>query len=285
MKKRLLLVVLGATMALGCMTACGSNSGAQANTTAAVESTAATENTTAVESTKAAEVTTYEFDTFDGLKVVINEGNIVSQEACEQPLEWKDLPKDAEQIAPGRDCILFADSTNYYVEDVTNKLVTVAFMELGDLIEDTGVAIFDNNVFSFVYDPECFTVVEAEDCVTVSYYDEKVQTAGANTITFSKFENTDSEKVVKSCMELYGAADNEMVENYLAGEKVKGYSYSTGILETAGSELKTAETVHAVPSGADVILIDKLRTYGNDMELENAIDALLDEVILSFKLD
>ena len=69
---------------------------------------------------------TYEFDTYDGDKVVIDDSNIVSQEANEDALEWEGLPEDAEQLAPGRDCILFSSGDNYYVEDVTNGLVTIA---------------------------------------------------------------------------------------------------------------------------------------------------------------
>lgn len=37
--------------------------------------------------------------TLDGLTIVINEGTIISQEACEEPLEWEGLPADAEQLA------------------------------------------------------------------------------------------------------------------------------------------------------------------------------------------
>ena len=86
-------------------------------------------------------------------------------------------------------------------------------------------------------------------------------------------------------MELYGGSEDERVENYLGGDDVKGYSYSTGVLGAADSELKTCETFHVVPCGDNVIVIDKLRTLGNDMELENSLDAQLDEVILSFQLD
>ena len=75
------LLLLGATMIFGCLTACGKTDEKK-------------EDSTAVEKT---EVQTYEFETFDGAKVVINDSNIVSQEACDEPLEWADLPADAEQ--------------------------------------------------------------------------------------------------------------------------------------------------------------------------------------------
>lgn len=72
---------------------------------------------------------TYEFETYDGESVTIDVSNIVSQMACDEPLEWDELPADAEQMAPGRDFILFADENNYYVEDATNGLVTVATIQ------------------------------------------------------------------------------------------------------------------------------------------------------------
>ncbi len=69
---------------------------------------------------------TYEFDTYDGAKVVIDDSNIVSQESVDEPLEWAELPEDAEELAPGRSVVLFGNADNYYVEDATNGLVTTA---------------------------------------------------------------------------------------------------------------------------------------------------------------
>ncbi len=76
--------------------------------------------------TGSAEYQTYEFDTYDGETVTIDASNIVSQESNADALEWDGLPEDAEQLAPGRDYVLFGDAENYYVEDATNGLVTTA---------------------------------------------------------------------------------------------------------------------------------------------------------------
>lgn len=286
MKKKL-LTILGLTMITVCVTACGSNNAEQ--TDEAIQVTQSAEVTdsedTTIDDSAVARIKTYEFETFDGLTVVINEDNIISQEACEEPLEWDGLPADAEQIAPGRDYIIFENAENYYVEDAENKIVTVAFKELGDVIEETDFATFDNNVFSFSYNPEYFTVYEDEESVTVSFYNEKIQTAGSNIISFTKVENSDAMQVVKSYMESYGASEDEMVENYLGGDDVKGYSYSTGIVGADDSELRTCDSYYTVPSGDDVIVINELRTYGTDMEFENSIDAMFGELILTFKLD
>ena len=128
MKKRIVATMVAAVAAISLM-GCGITT----TSTYTETTTDADGNTTTTTETSDAEYVTYEFETFDGFTVVINEGTILSQEACEEPLEWEGLPADAEQIAPGRDCILFQDAENYYVEDATNKLVTVAFRELGDV--------------------------------------------------------------------------------------------------------------------------------------------------------
>lgn len=173
-----------------------------------------------------------------------------------------------------------SNDTNQPAEATESEVI----QERGDLIENTDIAIFDNNVFSFDFDSKYFTVTEDKDVVTVSYNNEDVQTAGSNVITFTKLENADAKEIIKSYMEKYDASEEEMVENYLGGDDVKGYSYATLDLGAEGSDLKTREAFYAVPCGKDVILINKFRTVGPDMELENSIDAQLDEVILSFKL-
>lgn len=76
--------------------------------------------------TAGGEYQTYEFETYDGGTVTIDASNIVSQEAVDDTLEWDALPDDAEQLAPGRDFILFGDAEYYYVEDGANGLVTIA---------------------------------------------------------------------------------------------------------------------------------------------------------------
>jgi len=107
--KKGILIVLGMIMISGSMIGCK-------NETAPIEE--------AVEATSV--YVTYEFETLDGKKVVIDANNIVSQENDDNPLESALVPADAEVIAPGRDFVYFADETHYYVEDAINRLVTIA---------------------------------------------------------------------------------------------------------------------------------------------------------------
>lgn len=69
---------------------------------------------------------TYEFETYDGRMIVIDESNIISQEQVEDVLESELVPADAEVIAPGRDFVYLEDADHYYVEDVENGLLTIA---------------------------------------------------------------------------------------------------------------------------------------------------------------
>lgn len=115
MKKKTVLTVMAALMvATFALTAC--------NVSVSTESYSS-ESTVDDQSS----VVEYEFETFDEETVVIDEANIESQEKVDEPLEYT-LPDNAEQIAPGRDFVLFTDGSNYYVEDAANGLVTIARM-------------------------------------------------------------------------------------------------------------------------------------------------------------
>ena len=73
------------------------------------------------------EIVTYEFDTYDGKHVVIDETNIESQGS----LDSGDIGDVSfyEQIAPGKDVAYMWDGTYYYVEDYSRNLMTIAKAE------------------------------------------------------------------------------------------------------------------------------------------------------------
>lgn len=75
---------------------------------------------------KNTEFVTYEFETFDGVIVKIDETNIISQKTENNVLETTEVPADAEVIAPGRDYVYLDDGEFYYVEDAANDLLTKA---------------------------------------------------------------------------------------------------------------------------------------------------------------
>lgn len=292
MKKKL-LTILGVTMIIASMSACGTDTKNVSENAGAEKSEAVSDNkeatdkeaTDKTESNKAdetAEIMTYEFETFDGLTVVINEGTIVSQEACDEPLEWAGLPADAEQIAPGRDYILFEDDVNYYVEDTVNGLVTVAFKELGDVV-DSDIAIFDNNVYSFIFDPEYFVVNEDSEFVTVSFYNEETQTAGSNTITFTEIKDADAETVAKEFAKQYGVSEADVTESNF-GEK--GYtSYSVVVYPAEGEGVQTRSMALAIENGDNVIAVEILNHVEPDEGMDMFINDKLAEVVDTFTID
>lgn len=84
-----------------------------------------TETTASVEE---AELITYEFETFDGVKVVIDENSIIAQEPSDDPEYSALVPEEARGniVAPGRDFVYLEDENYYYVADLSRKLITVA---------------------------------------------------------------------------------------------------------------------------------------------------------------
>lgn len=76
----------------------------------------------------ASEIITYEFETYDGVQVVIDENNIILQEASDDPQNSEHISADAYNniIAPGRDFVYLADDDYYYVADISRNLITVA---------------------------------------------------------------------------------------------------------------------------------------------------------------
>lgn len=280
--KKIAVIALTAVAAFSLM-GCAAEKTETVETTETVEE-AAEEAVEEVAEEVAAPVA-YEFETFDGLTVVINEGNMISQEACEEPLEWEGLPADAEQLAPGRDCILFADAANYYVEDVTNKLVTIAFQELGDVIEEMDYAIFDNNVFTFQYDPEYFVVNEDEEYVTVSFYNEETQTAGSNTITFTEKENADAMEVAKEYAKQYGVDEGNIIESHMGSTDATSYSFTLYPSAEDTSENQTRAMACAVANGDNVIGIEILTHVEPDEGMDMFINDKIAEVLDTFAIN
>lgn len=284
MKKKL-VTILGLTMIVACMAACGANNVEQAGNAAVAESTEVADNNEAAEDTEATtEMKSYEFETFDGITITINEGTITSQEACENPLEWDGLPADAEQIAPGRDCILFEDADNYYVEDATNGLVTIAFKEQGDIIEESDYAIFDNEVYTFEFDTNYFVVNETEEDVTVSFYNEEKQTAGSNTIVFKEIENADAKEVAKELAGQYGVDEANITESHIGESTAISYSFSVYPEEGAEGAAQTRSMACAMANGDNVITFEILTHVEPDEGMDMFINDKISEVIDTFKI-
>ena len=137
MKKRIVATIVAMVAAVSIM-GCGitttttyteTTTDANGNTTTTTTTTTNGETTTeTTEETSAAELVTYEFETFDNVKVVIDENSIIAQEPSEDP-EYSDLVSESARgniIAPGRDFVYLEDDDYYYVADLSRQLITVA---------------------------------------------------------------------------------------------------------------------------------------------------------------
>ena len=156
---------------------------------------------------------------------------------------------------------------------------------VGDVIEDTGYAIFDNDAFSFQYDPEYFVVMEDEEYVTVSFYNEGTQTAGSNVIMFAEVENADAMEVAKSLAKQYGVDEGSVQEMNLGGAGATGYSFTifpTGE-EVGENQIRTMGC--AVVDGDNVITIEVLTHVEPDEGMDMFINDKIAEVLDTFTVD
>lgn len=295
--KRKLVIMLCLTMLMACVSACGNNKTQTSDvtkeenvvtseTTDVVEEVVTTETSeidevVSEENNEVSEFITYEFETFDGDEVIIKADTILSQEPCDEPLEWSGLPSDAEQLATDRDCILFEDANNYYIEDVTNKLVTIAFKELGDIIEATDFAIFDNDVYTFEYDTNYFVLNEDEESVTVSFYNEDTQTAGSNTLTFKQIENADAMEVVKELVNQYGMSEDSIIEFNFGATSLNAFAATMNSTEGEVG-VKTRTMVCAVANENNVIAIEVFTHVESDEGMDMFINDKISEILDTF---
>ena len=169
---------------------------------------------------------------------------------------------------------------------VTTTTTTTETTEgVGDLIEDTGYAIFDNDVFSFEYDPEYFAVMEDEEYVTVSFYNEETQTAGSNTIMFRVIENKDAMEVAKEFAKQYGVDESNIQESNFGTTGVKSYSFTVYPTDEEVSENQTRAMASAVENGANVIAIEILTHVEPDEGMDMFINDKIAEVLDTFNID
>lgn len=227
---------------------------------------------------------TYEFETFEGVTVVINESNIVSQEKVDDVLETDKVPVDAEVIAPGRDYVYLSDANYYYVEDAANGLLTVAIID-GKAKEvaaasEGASAVYEGDSFSFQYNPDTMYLFEDEMGVTLSYYREDIDLAGSNVITFSIADGGSSEDVIEDKVTTYGGDTADIREIDINSGVEQAYVYSA-YGESPDSELKTAQIYYAMQAGDTVVLADEFRTIGTDEDLELEIDSEFGHVMQS----
>jgi len=276
MKKKI-CVALGLMMMMGCMMACGSAKEESSAPEATVEETQAEETETA------SEYVTYEFETYDGDTVVIDASNIVSQEKDENPLESAVVPAEAEVIAPGRDYVYLADDAYYYVEDAVNNLVTVANKGVATSSAAEG-EVYTTDDYSFSYTNGTFEVNEARGgMVRASYCKEGVQAIGSNEIIITKEEGATVDDIVTAVVgddSMDNVSDGSLGANMIP---VKIYTRTSE--SPADNSATLVDTMMFMQSGDDVIMVNPIRTVGQDEETEMTIDGAFTYTLESFVLN
>lgn len=284
MKKLLVIGVL--MMAVMSVTACGTDSAKEE----AAESTEAAKEE-AAESAQT-EYETYEFETFDGRNIVIDETNIVSQETVENVLETTKVPADAEVIAPGRDYVYLEDADFFYVEDAAKNLLTIANKDAqadeetaDSSSEEAKVIEYDADYYNLSYKEGSFEEFgdEGNRTVTFSYCRDGIEMAGSNVITFDIVETVEAKAYLEEKVEAI-AGDVTLIEKVnMAATEENCYVYTYGG-ESEGSELKTVSTMYCVPCRSGIIYIDCFRTAGPNEETENVIDSDFEYLMQSLVL-
>ena len=177
-------------------------------------------------------------------------------------------------------------TTTTQVTDENGTTTTTETTEgVGDLIEETAYAIFDNDVFSFEYDPEYFVVMEDEEYVTVSFYNEETQTAGSNTIMFKEIENKEAMEVAKEFAKQYGVDESNIYESNFGETGATAYSFTLYPTDEEVSENQTRAMAMAVVNGDNVITIEVLTHVEPDEGMDMFINDKIAEVLDTFKID
>lgn len=69
------------------------------------------------------EVVVYEFDTYDGVHVIIDASNVYQQTNLDAIGDYGDV--QLEEIAPGKDVVYMFDGERYYIEDYARNVLTI----------------------------------------------------------------------------------------------------------------------------------------------------------------
>ena len=225
-----------------------------------------TTETTEAESAGATELITYEFETFDNVKVVIDENSIVAQESSDDP-ENSDLVSEETRgniIAPGRDFIYLEDNDYYYVADLSRNLITVADKSKvqtessndEELAENPG--FFETDLWSITYDTDnCYGYVNEEGNTVINYTGE---CAGTSLIEISELDVATAKEAVAILAEKKGK--ELTVSDGFEGVDYTCFAYAAD--EVYESGLYIADFYTLYEHNGKVIVLDEAITHDDD---------------------
>ena len=292
--KRIATIVLAAVAAfsvMGCtvektVTTTETHTDADGNTTTTTTTKTTDQDgnvnteTTETESTEAKDLITYEFETFDNVKVVIDEDSIVTQESCDDPENSDLVSAEAAGniIAPGRDFVYLEDSNYYYVADLSRNLITVADKSKvqteasndEELAENPG--FFETDLWSITYDTDdWYGYVNEEGNTIINYQGE---CAGTSLIEISELDAATAKEAVAILAEKKGK--ELTVSDGFEGVDYTCFAYAAD--EVYESGLYIADFYTLYEHNGKVIVIDEAITHDDDDARAEALGEVFAEL-------
>ena len=222
--------------------------------------------TTESESSEVNELITYEFETFDNIKVVIDENSIVAQEPSDDP-EYSDFVSEEARgnvIAPGRDFVYLEDADYYYVADISRSLITVADKSKAqrEASEDEELAdnpgFFETDSWSITYDTDSwYGYVNEEGNTIINYTGE---CAGTSLIEISELDVATAKEAVAILAEKKGK--ELTVSDGFEGVDYTCFAYAAD--EVYESGLYIADFYTLYEHNGKVIVLDEAITHDDD---------------------
>ena len=225
-----------------------------------------TESTETTGAEPAKELITYEFETFDNAKVVIDENSIVTQEQCDDPEHSELVSAEAEGniIAPGRDYVYLEDDDYYYVADIYRNLITVAEKSkaIVTVVDDEELAdnpgFFETDSWSITYDTdEWYGYVDDEGNTVINYLGECV---GTSLIEISEVDVATAKEAVAMLEDKKGK--ELTVIDALEGEEYTCNAYAADEVYESGLYLADFYTIYE--HNGKVIIVDEVVTHDDD---------------------
>lgn len=267
--KKKMVFFAAAIAVMGMCVGCGDNKtvneAAPAETSNEATTPAEASSETAAEA-EATELVTYEFETFDNVKVVVDENSIIAQEPSEDP-ESSELVSDAARgnvIAPGRDFIYLEDDEYYYVADLSRQLITVADKSMAatavsnddELGENPGS--FDTDLWSITYDTDkWYGYINDEGNTVINYLGE---CAGTSLIEITEVDVATAKEAVAILEEKKGK--ELTVVDALEGEAYTCNAYAADEVYESGLYIADFYTIYE--HNGKVIIVEEFVTHDDD---------------------
>ena len=231
------------------------------------------------ESAEATDLITYEFETFDNVKVVIDENNIVAQESSEDPEHSALVSAEAAGniIAPGRDFIYLEDADYYYVADISRNLITVADKSKSTVVSSNDEELPDNpgffetDLWSISYDTDkWYGYVDDEGAIVINYVNA---VAGTSLIEITEMDVATASEALEILEEKKGK-ELVVIDDIQTSDEYSCFAYAEDEVYESGLYIADFYTIYE--HNGKVIVLDEAVTHDDD---DARAEALAEEFV------